>query len=149
MRLYLVLSAAVAVLSTTATSSGAINPATNLVENKDHGIRLLRSEAIDADDEERANMVLGGLIHDSKMTKKKLSSWVKSGNTMETVGARLGLQQGLSLEKNAEHMNYEALVKFIRMKFEAKNAGKQLPYAEFGTGLQTRRRRRIFSPDSS
>ncbi|KAE8890301.1 hypothetical protein PF003_g25515 [Phytophthora fragariae] len=75
-------------------------------------------------------MVLEGLIHDSKMTKKKLSSWVKSGNTMETVGARLGLQQGLSLEKNAEHMNYEALVKFIRMKFEAENAGKQLPSVE-------------------
>ncbi|KAE8903188.1 hypothetical protein PF003_g12999 [Phytophthora fragariae] len=78
------------------------------------------------------------------MTKEKLSSWVKSGGTIETVGARLGLQQGLSLEKNAEHMNYEALAKFIRMKFEAKNAGKQLPYAEFGTGLQNKEKTKNF-----
>ncbi|KAF4035744.1 hypothetical protein GN244_ATG12233 [Phytophthora infestans] len=80
-------------------------------------------------------MNFAGLVRDKAETKAWLTSLLESGESLLTVGAKLGLAN-MPTEKLMLHPNWKALVKFQRMKFEH-TYGKKLPYAKFGTGYQT------------
>ncbi|KAG6616730.1 putative secreted RxLR effector protein [Phytophthora cinnamomi] len=141
---YLLLTAAVAPLLTNGAASEAATPeqvesfSTNIVQNNEHGARLLRREGVDANDEERATVVLGGLIKSKEESKALISSWVSNKDSVEVVAKRLGVNTALSPEKAVLQLNWAAFKRFERLK-RVEETGPKRNYAYFGTGGQTKK----------
>ncbi|KAG6610386.1 putative secreted RxLR effector protein [Phytophthora cinnamomi] len=142
---YLLLTAAVAPLLINGAASEGTTPeqvesfSTTIVQNNEHGARLLRGEEVDADDEDRATIVLDGLIKTKAESKALISSWVSRGFSVEDVAAYLRVNTALPPEQAVHQWNWAALKRFERLKGVQKTGLMQW-YAYFGSVGQTKKK---------
>ncbi|ETI43124.1 hypothetical protein PPTG_12652 [Phytophthora nicotianae INRA-310] len=119
-------------------SSGA----TQSTDTNLRGTRFLRAvekvslSAIEDDEERVPTMNFAGMFRDAKETRKWLQYWFNTGESAESVAAKLGAVK-LSGVDAAIHENSAALAKYGQMLKDAKEGRK---YAYFGTGYQTRKK---------
>ncbi|KAH7491448.1 hypothetical protein KRP22_004849 [Phytophthora ramorum] len=141
---YLLLVAAAGLLACSEAASINSNTAgTSPMSSDTTHTRFLRSArttgvaSTEADDEERAWTIAGGLIRNKAQTKEWLNSLLQKGTSVDDVKGILGLK-GLSLESMMKHWNWNAFDRYWRLVHEKGNR-KEIPYAVFGSGEQTKK----------
>ncbi|POM61143.1 putative RxLR effector, partial [Phytophthora palmivora] len=110
--------------------------------NYEYNNRFLRTGKVTnagtvKNDEERAISSIQGFLLDKTATKAWLNFFLERGLSVQQVKEQyLAMPSHLSFNQMLEHINWNALVKYQRMKWEHSN-GKKVPYAYFGSGYQT------------
>ncbi|KAG3068012.1 hypothetical protein PI125_g23513 [Phytophthora idaei] len=93
--------------------------------NKDTRLLRVGKSTDDINNEARSWVHIGGFNRTKEEAKSWLQKWIYDGENMESVGKKLGLYN-LPENEMLNHINFEALRKFVRIDFYQRT-GYKLP----------------------